>query len=270
MITSAERRWLRLRLWLLGIRDYVGTFVLAAGGVLLALGPGDWRFNLGAILAVGAALWNLKNVRRYVHLTEREAQSRQRAADRSSSLLTILDTALRALMDELTDIDFTQARISIYRHRGDHFVPLARVSKSPRLQARGRSEYPENQGAIGRAWDKGAFKATNLPEKRDDWMQNCIDEFGMDESTAATLQMQSRSIVCHRLDTSTPPTSGIGVLVVESLKARGVDGKTLDTLLASPLFPLLSLMLIETIRRLDDEDVDAFTLVRDGAVQAAA
>lgn len=158
-------------------------------------------------------------------------------------------------MDDLS-VDFTTARISVYRHKDRSFIMLARVSQSLDLEQKGRDTYPDKEGVIGLAWNHGSASVTNLPESRDAWDQKCVREYGMRPSAMAGLAMQSRSLVGLRIDTHGADPEHVGLIVLESLSARGVKGATLDELQTAQTFALLSEVLLEVVQCLDERDID--------------
>lgn len=186
--------------------------------------------------------------------------------ERANSLNTILNNALMALVEDLT-VDFDSARISVYRHVGDRFILLARVSQSLALEKVGRATYPDSQGVIGKTWDIGYNVKTKLPADRAAWNSECVATYGMSADTAAALTMHSRSLVGSRIDSLGVYPRPIGLVIIESLKPRGVEGSTLDELSSSAIFPLLRAILVEVIQCLDERDVSEFRALNSHALQ---
>ncbi|OCI32808.1 hypothetical protein OERS_04000 [Oerskovia enterophila] len=162
--------------------------------------------------------------------------------------------ALRALLEDMS-VDMSKARVSIYRHHGGRFILVARVSQSQSLKGVGRSEYPDSEGVIGRTWDRGSTCATGLPEARPDWDDFCVREYGMDPTAVRRLKMQSRSLLGMRIESATANQAPVGLLMIESLAPRGVNGANLDGLTSLPSWPLVRLVLQEVVQCLDDGDV---------------
>lgn len=260
--TTNDRFWLAVGRWFSHVWASFGVLLMVAGAALLGLGPDQaWAYWLGAVTSLGGAVWELWKGRRYAQLDASMEAAGTRALERSTSLNTILDSALRVLMSDLS-VDFASARVSVYRHLDDSFILLARVSQSLGLEKVGRARYPDSQGVIGLAWDRGANSRTMLPEGRSEWNDECVKSYEMDSVTAAELTMHARSIVGRRVDTIAVHPRPIGLIIIESLRARGVEGATLDELDRSPIYPLLRAILIEVIQCLDERDVSDFRELR--------
>ena len=261
--TPGERRLLTIWRWARGaIVNWLGTVLLTSGATLLAFGTdhvGIFRAGLG-VTAVGLVS-QLATSSRHQKLITKERTSRSRAIQRSASLQSILESGVRVLMEELA-VDFHDARASIYRHKDDHFILLARMSDSPILEERGRGRYPDSEGLIGTAWAKGEGVVVDLPDDRSEWEQTCVDDYGMAPKDVAKLSMQSKSLLGKRFDASTTPKSHVGLIVIESTRKRGVKGSTLDAVRDSPVYAVLERVLIEAVSCLDEQDVDDFNEAR--------
>ncbi|MFF2830931.1 hypothetical protein ACFVSK_04135 [Cellulosimicrobium cellulans] len=167
--------------------------------------------------------------------------------------MNIMNLALRSLLSDM-DVDLSKARASVYRFRDEKFILLARVSQSQTLKRVGRHEYPSSEGLIGKTWDHGSAVATDLPEERSAWEDHCVREYGMALATVKTLKMQARSMLGKRIESASPAHEAVGLLVIESLAPRGVNGATQDNLPSLPSWPLVSAVLHEVVRCLDDQD----------------
>lgn len=235
-----------------------GTILLTLGAILLALGPGSgFWFIVGVGASTIGLVWEIWKARRYARLDRERRASLLRARQRATSLNAILDSTLQVLMSDLSG-DFSRARISVYRHKGDSFFLLARVSKSQALRRIGRQRYPDGEGVIGTTWDIAQKVVTNLPEKRPEWNEQCVAKYGMSAATASGLTMHSRSLLGQRIDTQGTNPVPVGIVIIESLKARGVSGTTQGELVGSPLYPLIRAVLVEVIQCLDEDDVADF------------
>ncbi len=99
-------------------------------------------------------------------------------------------------------------RISVYRHNGSAFTMSGRYSANPKYKKRSRTIYPDNQGAIGKAWEDGSAVAL-IPDfdNDEDGYFAAHAEWGVDRDTASKLTMRSRIYVaCSILDASFPQT----------------------------------------------------------------
>lgn len=240
----------------------MGTALLTSGAMLLAFGIGHrWVFRVGITVTVVGLVWQIAASPRLHRIMSDERESRQRALKRSATLRSILEAGVRALMNEL-NVDFHDARVSVYRHKDDHFILLARHSQSPVLESRGRGRYDDSEGLIGRAWERGEGVVVGLPDERGAWERTCVSEYGMDAASVAGIAMQAKSLVGKRFDSEVRPKSPVGLIVIESTKKRGVNGTTLDELRSSPIYPLLEQVLVEAVACLDEQDVDDFNDTR--------
>lgn len=149
-----------------------------------------------------------------------------------------------------------EARVSVYFHRGDTFVLVARTSKNPELKTRGRSQYPDSEGIISQVWHNGAATVVDLDKDESAWINSAVNDYGFDEETARGIakRMRSRSFVGKRLERG---HEQVGILLLESVAARGVNGKTLDNLngndsLVVSLFSVLNEMIDVVSDSFDD------------------
>lgn len=257
-LAPGERRVLAVWRAIQGWTGWLGTALLAISGALLAFGPaGGWPFRAGWVVLLAGLILQIWLGPRYTKLIKDERTARQRAQRRSHSMQTIMNVAVRTLMDDLS-VDFSQARVSVYRHKDNHFILLCRRSDALNLEEPGRERYPDGEGLIGKAWRLGEGIVVDLPKERGTWEQTNYVDYGMPVETALNLAMQSRSLVGLRLDTSAADPEHIGLIVIESLAPRGVNGTTLDALRASTAAKLVNHVLVEAVVSLDEGDVVSF------------
>ena len=185
---------------------------------------------------------------------------------RSVALQNIVESGMRSLMVDVQrtgrGVDFRKARASVYRFKNDEFILVARLSDAPALEKRGRAKYPALGGLIGIAWEEGEGIVLDLPEDRQEWEAACVKDYAMDPKDVAGVAMQSKSLVGKRFDAPGNPRVRVGLLVMESLSKRGVNGGTLDAILGSDTYPLLEQILVEAVACLDEQDVDELTSAR--------
>lgn len=134
-------------------------------------------------------------------------------------------------------------RVSLYCHHHERsvFIPIVRLAGNPLHTKNGRKEYRDTQGVISLGWQQGAARAIDLPEPRDQWNKELENLYDFSAEEASKLSMQSLSMVAVRLDNDQGP---VGIIVVESLKKRGVNSGTTDAIYASRWYaPTASLML---------------------------
>jgi len=114
-------------------------------------------------------------------------------------------------------------RISVYRHNGHAFTMIGRYSTNPSYKKRSRTIYPDNQGAIGEAWEKRTAVAY-IPDfaSDEDGYYEAHASWGVDYETAANLSMRSRVYVaCSILDAK--QLNPVAVAVVESTSPSTLD-----------------------------------------------
>lgn len=257
-LSEGERRAIRRRRRAQGFMGHLGTVLQFAGSVALAVGlTVPLVFFVGIALAFSGAIYAVVRGPHYARIIEEHRVFEERAAARSRSLATLLDSALRALMSDL-NIDFSQSRISVYRYRDNSFILLDRVSHSQILERAGRARYPSDEGVIGRIWDLREAVVTRLPADRESWNDRCVEDFGMARDVVTDLSMQSRSFVGRRIDVVGPTERPVGLILLESLAPQGVNGTTMDALTMAPNYNLLSHILQEVIQCLDEQDVAHF------------
>jgi hypothetical protein len=73
--------------------------------------------------------------------------------------------------------------------------------------------------------------------------------------------MQSLSFAGKRLESTSANNEPVGVLILESLGRHGVDGRTIDKLMALASFPLEQIILSEVTRCLDEDDLERLSQV---------
>lgn len=271
-LSDKEKNAIRRRRKWEGWLGHLGNILLTGGSLSLAVAQfisEDVRENFpwlipvlvwgGVILTAAGLVYTIFKGPRYARIISEHHEAKERAMERSTSLGIILDSALRMLMDDL-DADFSNARISVYRHKGSNFILLDRVSQKQSLERFGRDQYPDSEGVIGRVWDLGEAVVTRLPEDREQWEHKCVKTYGMSADTAHALSMQSRSLVGKRIDL--PGTVPVGLILLESEASQGVNGVTLDKITSSPNYTLLSLILQEVVKRLDEQDIGHFRSTR--------
>jgi hypothetical protein len=214
------------------------AILLAVSGLPFVHASYGWWAVSGVVLGVVGAVGQVAQRPSYATLLEERDLARAAADQRSELLEEALVVLMRRLSRDL-DTDRRDTRVSVYCHRADVFVLLARIAHSQAWQRRGRPSYPDDHGVIGEAWDIGAAHIVDLPEDRAERIDELVD-VGFDRSEAEALLMPSRSLVGVRLSQN---GLHVGVLVVESVKARGVNGTTRDALTASPMLPSLCSLL---------------------------
>lgn len=230
----------------------IGTIALAVAGAPELFGRTDgveysyfdrWGWPqfvfLGGFLALlVGGIAHLKIRPTYGDLLAERDQAVSTANDRANAL----ESVLRAIITDLTDalnLSVSSARASVYCFSDNGFVLLSRVSRNPEWKKRGRASYPADQGLISKAWRDSSAVLVDLPANRDDWEAQLAD-LGFSSEVAERLSMQARSLVAIRVDALMGSEKlPVGVLVLESEGARGVNGATLDRLLKQRTWGIL-------------------------------
>lgn len=228
--TPAERRLLTL--WRL-VRGYGSQVATALSAILLALasikrfeGAQDAFTWVGGTLGVLGILGMVLMRPTYARLLDERNVALASARTRSQLLQRSLTTMLKRLAREL-DMTQTHHRLSVYCHRDEHFVMLARYSTHARWNMPGRVIYRESNDVISDAWNRGESVVVSLPQEKAKRVEKQCDVQGMTREDALGLTMPSRSLVGYRL---TEADTHVGVLVLESTQPRGVNSRTLDAL----------------------------------------
>jgi hypothetical protein len=208
----------------------------AASAILLALASIDDLANARSVLlsvgvSLGAAgILGMIFIRpSYARLLEERNDATIQAGIRSELLQRALISVLKRLASELK-ITNTHFRLSVYCHRGEHFVMLARHSGHSKWSRAGRMAYRESSDVISEAWYVGKSVVVDLPGDTSQRVRLQVENQGFSESDARGLTMPSRSLVGFRL---VEGDDHVGVIVLESTQPRGVNSKTLDALPAS-------------------------------------
>lgn len=109
-------------------------------------------------------------------------------------------------------------RITLYIHDNskDSFIPFSRVSQNPLYKKKGRPEYPDDIGCIGKAWENGWHFDNCFPEEKDEYAKYCKNGYGMNHGVTNSLAMKSKLFACLRIEGEGDP---LGLIVVESMIA---------------------------------------------------
>lgn len=161
------------------------------------------------------------------HAVEQMNQAKEAAADEVRQHRDALQGALDELLVQLATYvcdDTVDTRVSVYSVEGDEFLLLARYSKNPNHERRGRSSYPLNQGAIGVAWARQWVIQNSSEETREGWEESLLEQ-GFSSEEARHLSMHSRSIYAHRLDRG---SAKAGVVVFEAEDENRFTAKTVS------------------------------------------
>lgn len=232
VLTLTSRRW---------VRSHFGEVAAAVASVSLiypSLAGGSgfsgrglwWWLCLAAAVVgiVGALIHNLRLQPTREELLRQSDRLSEHQKRWNLELHGALEVVARRLFEDIVT-KTSEARLSVYYHRDKYFVQVCRLSGNPDLRVTGRGRYSDSQGIISDAWKKGVTSVVKLSSDRDEWVQECVDSYGMDIADAqkVAIRMQSRSFVAKRIDDGHEP---IGVVLFESLAPLGVNNATFDQL----------------------------------------
>lgn len=236
---------------------YTPAVLQTMGGVGLAFSPSQpWLFWPGVALTAVGLYIGLKLAPRVSKLIGEHQSSIAAARERGVALQEVLRSNLEALMEDL-HVDMSKVRVSVYRHNDNCFILLARFSHSMTLNEPGRKSYPDSEGIIGLAWDKGKAVVVDLPEDRAEWEADCREKWGMTQESLEKIKMRSRCLVGQRIE-RVQDRAPMGVLIIEGLDARGVRGATLDALPGASNYRVLQSALQAVLENLDDQDAQDY------------
>src|SRR5690554_346514 len=107
----------------------------------------------------------------------KEIYKLEKDSQEKSSKINDLESKLNEVVNETNDLfnsylrllvknlSFTHTeRISVYKVYNNKFKLIGRTSVDPLLMEIGRSEYPIDEGFIGKGWREGEFFIENLPD----------------------------------------------------------------------------------------------------------
>ncbi|MCZ4567244.1 hypothetical protein [Rhodococcus erythropolis] len=157
---------------------------------------------------------------------------------------TVVSALIRLLLADISRTMqlTTKERISIYLHDDGAFVMLDRNSSSPALEKHGRTIYPEDQGAVGIAWNTGshfsALPRCGTPE----WIDAMENKYKFPSTTHAEMKMKPRYIVAMRYPEGALSTP-LGVVVLESDQTNTLGPNSIDDLRATPSWETLTAFL---------------------------
>lgn len=269
--------WVRLR-----VDEYLPDVLtgLSAGAFCGAsIGPSyQWSGKavialvaIGILCAAGSIVYNRRRHRPALHalttdnetlkgkVTECEAQIDNRVAN----LVDVVKVLLRDLASDL-DIYKTDTRLSVYRHSGNQFYMVGRVSPNETYAAIGRKAYPDTQGFIGEVWHRPDDRNyVTFPADRTAWLETQEKSFKFSRAEANTLKMQTVAMMATKLRRDTHGEA-FGVLCIECDKTRStVKATTIDAVRQSRHFHTLNAVLDISLAGLTHEEVKRGFLDRD-------
>lgn len=243
---EARLAWLKLN-------GHIAVSSVAAVPLALQTYAPTILIPLGIMLTVTGLVWALKSAPDIEVIRNSEARALTRAEERTAAIIETLGRVLHGIAVEL-ELDLSRSRISVYTHVDEQFFLVKRYSTNPTLAKSGRPQYPDNQGLIGKVWATGKTQlVTHLPKDRRLWNQACTEVWGIPPAVAAALRMQARSLLGRRIDSGPEHArTGTGLIILESLDAKGLVGEQRDKL--EQFSALLMEVLALSVEPLDDRD----------------
>lgn len=106
-------------------------------------------------------------------------------------------------------------RITLYIHDGrKHLVPFGRYSQNPVYRGKGRTQYPDHEGCISKAWQDGWCFDNTFPTDEISRVEKHHADYGISKRDARAFHMPSRLYAA--LNISDDNGKQIAVIVVES------------------------------------------------------
>lgn len=188
-------------------------------------------------------------------LKSRVAECEQQIDSRVANLVDVVNVLLRDLANDI-GIYKGDTRLSVYRHSGDKFYLVGRVSPNEDYAAVGRTWYPDTQGFIGQVW-RAADDKTNVtfPGDRQDWIDTQVESYGFTDAEAAGLKMHTVVMTATKLRRDLHGEA-FGVLCIECDRKRTtVKAGTINEVQQSQHFRTLTSILDISLAGLTQEEV---------------
>ncbi len=119
-----------------------------------------------------------------------------------------------------------RSRLTVYRMADSEkeFELICRATLLEAYSSYGRGRFGFNVGLIAEAWSayEGIGCATNLPESKDEWIDESEILYGLPRDIAENISMRARNIAAIRMDRSTPESGNRSVIIVIELNQPDV------------------------------------------------
>ncbi len=147
----------------------------------------------------------------------KEIYKLEKDSQEKSSKINDLESKLNEVVNETNDLfnsylrllvknlSFTHTeRISVYKVYNNKFKLIGRTSVDPLLMEIGRSEYPIDEGFIGKGWREGEFFIENLPDcnsRNGNNYYNAVNTIhNIPRETVDGMKMKSRNFFVYRIN----------------------------------------------------------------------
>lgn len=207
---------------------------------------GQILYILFVIIAIICALFSYED--------SKTVKSLEKDNEKQASKIIDLETGLTEAVKEMQELfnyyllilvknlDFTHTeRISVYKVFDDSFVLIGRSSHNPNLRLAGRSNYPLNEGFIGKAWAEGEYFINDLPDqtqRNGDTYYNKVNGIcAIPRDVINNMSMLSRTFYINRINGYDALPKAI--IVIESLEANAFTKEEVNDKLNSIMQPLV-------------------------------
>lgn len=224
--------------------EYLITLSTVVGLLIVVFEPKEQKYPamVAAGLLVVGLIFKGRRKKSYWDLRQQVDELESKEGDRQAAFQGLVVALLQGLA-ESTRCWNPDSRASLYSPNGDFFVMIGRRSDNPIHEDSGRAVYPIREGVVGMAWREGQGAAVDLPEDEEERAKKMHSHTALPLEVGRGLKMPSRSIVGIRImdtRTSTP----IGVVVLESVQARGVNRSTIKAARDNnPVFKALQVLM---------------------------
>lgn len=211
------------------------------------------NFALWAIIICGVVSWKLsRKVSQEIELLKSNnatySQDLDKRKDEISTLQNNLNVAEEAIDDlkqnhvkktyiynsKLLCFVFNQLqltsndRISLYLHKTSHFVLAARYSTNSAFHSNHRSQFPDNQGLIGKCWTIDQSLQESFSENEEEYIQQHLDQ-GFTKQIIRKLTMKSKLLIAIPIKKNS--FDKYGVLLIESTHTDGLTENIINDII---------------------------------------
>lgn len=244
-----DRVWKWVRFWGPPLGATAATGYIAVVGIdYVHKSPIDrWLIGGAFLLSVVLAYFAQHNSWKM----NKKLNQLEQIKNQSERLYGTVESAINSVVENLGETSglFKKdaCRISLYCHddNSNEFILLSRRADHTTHEEKGRLRYPDNEGHIGYAWNHkgGLSQYVDWPEDKDEWVDHATGDDGtfsrdkhLKRPVAEQIKFKARSGYYRRIEYNNKP---IGLVVVESLKARGVTSTVANQMEKSSLWMIL-------------------------------
>lgn len=177
---------------------------------------GSEKFGIGSILYYLVVILSL-TFGVIAVANGKEIEKLEKDNNEKSLKINDLESKLNEVVNETNDLfnsylkllvknlNFTHTeRISVYKVYNNKFKLIGRTSVDPLLMEIGRSEYPIDEGFIGKGWREGEFFIENLPDcnarNGNNYYNTMNGIHPIPRTTVENMKMKSRNFFVYRIN----------------------------------------------------------------------